>query len=198
MASQVPADSPETARFLACHTLPLGLKKDARDKPWEVIHRATFSLLEVGGKHFFVTCAHVLEKFQEMQSSYPNPQLTAYTTIPKFTELFGFRLVDVERKILDVAVFCGQEDTVDLPARSFIPYKGSYLDDPAIGEPVCIVGYPSENIEVSDRRADLNYMQIIFRASSISDRQIVLADERGDESFATFLNPIRLRSGLAA
>jgi hypothetical protein len=104
-SSLIPADSAETAHFLACHTLPLGLKNDAADEPYEVVSRATFSLVEIGGRHFFVTCAHVLEKFQEMQADHPNAQLVAYTTIPKFTELFGFHLIDAESKVLDVAVF---------------------------------------------------------------------------------------------
>ena len=42
------------------------------------------------GRHFFVTCAHVLEKFREMQVEYPNAQLAAYITVPYFTELLGF------------------------------------------------------------------------------------------------------------
>src|ERR1700732_3542156 len=100
-ARRVPADSPETAHFLACHTLPLGIKKDARHAPYHVIARATCSLVEVDAKHFFITCAHVLDKLQEIQADYPNAQLAAYTTVPKFIELFGFRLVDSESKTLD-------------------------------------------------------------------------------------------------
>ena len=38
-------------------------------------------------------------------------------------------------------------------------------------------------------RADLNYMQLIFPASSISDRQIVLADEDGNRIFRDFIEP---------
>jgi hypothetical protein len=173
----VSADSPEAAHFLACHTLPLGIKKDAGHPPHSVIARATCSLLEIGNKHFIVTCEHVLTKLQEIQSDYPNAQLTAYTTVPYFTELFGFRLVDSESEILDVAIFRGQEDRIELPERFFIPYFGSYLADPVIGDHVCIVGYPSENVKVVERRADLDYMQLILPISSVSDRHIVLADE---------------------
>ena len=195
-SSLIPADSAETAHFLACHTLPLGLKNDAADEPYEVVSRATFSLVEIGGRHFFVTCAHVFEKFQEMQADHPNAQLVAYTTIPKFTELFDFHLIDAESKVLDVAIFCGEEARVDLPGRYFIPYEGSYLADRAVSELVCIVGYPGENIEVVPGRADLNYMQLIFPASSVSDRQIVLADEEGNRIFRHFIEPETTQIGL--
>jgi len=186
-ARRVPADSSETAHFLACHTLPLGIKKDAQHAPHQVIARATCSLIEIGKKHLFVTCAHVLDKLQEIQAEYPNAQLAAYTTVPYFTELFGFSLVDSESEILDVAIFRGQEDRVELPERSFIPYEGSYLADPVIGEHVYIVGYPGENVEVTEGRADLNYMQLIFPISSVSDRHIVLADETGQRHFRDFI-----------
>jgi hypothetical protein len=192
----VPVDSAETAKFLASHTLPLGLKRDAQDEPYEVVSRATFSLLEVNRRHFFVTSAHVLEKFREMQLIHPNPQLVAYTTIPKFTELYGFALIDVESEVLDVAVFSGHQDRVDLTGHSFIPYDRSYLVDPVVGEMVCIVGYPSDNVEVVPGRADLNYTQIIFPISSISDRQIVLADEQGNRMFQDFFTPDATQIGL--
>jgi hypothetical protein len=179
----IPTDSEETAHFLACHTLPLGLKLDAEHKPDQVVNRATFSLVEIGGRHFFITCAHVLEKFAEIQAKYPNAQLAAYTTIPYFMELSGFHLVDSESKILDVAIFRWREDRVELPGRFFIPYAGSYLADPAKNEPVIIVGYPSDIVEVGPWRAELSYMQIIFPVSSVSDRHVVLANENGQRKF---------------
>jgi len=101
-------------------------------------------------------------------------------------------LVDSESEILDVAIFRGQEDRVELPERSFIPYNGSYLADPVKGEYVCIVGYPSENVEVTEGRADLNYMQLIFPISSVSDRHIVLADETGKRRFRDFIEPQKM------
>ena len=193
---QIPTDSPETAHFLACHTLPLALKNSSKDEPYEVVSRATFSLVELGGNHFFVTCAHVWEKFQEMQTEYPGAELAAYTTVPRFTELFGFRLIDVESDVLDVAIFRGQEARVDLPGRSFIPYEGSYLSDPKIGDPVCIVGYPKETVEVVPGRAYLNYTQLVLEASSISDRHIILADEKGNRVFQDFMDPGVTQLGL--
>jgi len=143
----------------------------------------------MSGKHFFVTCAHVLEKFEEMQVEYPNTQLAAYTTVPYFTELFGFSLIDSESKILDVAIFRGQQDRIELPDRSFIPYQGSYLSDPAVGEYVCIVGYPRETVDVTEHKADLNYTQLILPISSVSDRHVVLADETGERKFHDFFGP---------
>ena len=189
LSSPIPIDSPRAAHFLACHTLPLALKKSATDKPHQVEIRATFSLIEIGKRHFFVTSAHVLERFEEMQVHHPSAQIAAYTTVPKFTELFGFHLMDSERKILDVAIFRGLEARIELSERFFIPYEGSYLADPVIGELVCIVGYPSDCVEVVDGRADLNYTQLIFPVSSISDRHVVLADENGQRQFRDFLRP---------
>jgi hypothetical protein len=138
----------------------------------------------------------VYEKFEEVKARYPNAQLAAYTTVPKFTELHGFSLVDSDSRILDVAIFGGQEDRVELPSRFFIPYERSYLADPFVGEMVCIVGYPKENIEVAPGRAALDYMQIIFPISSVSDRHVVLADESGGRIVRDREEPTRGRIDL--
>ena len=194
--SPIPVESKETAHFLACHTLPLALKNHANDAPYQAVSRATFSLLEIGGSHFFVTGDHVHEKFQEIQAHSPDAQLTAYTTIPHFTEFSGFRLVDSDSKTLDVAIFRGQEDRVEIPGRFFIPYEGSYLSDPAKNEMVCIVGYASEDVEVGEGGAALNYMQLILPISSVSDRHVVLADETGQRILLDELTPEKTRIDL--
>ncbi len=182
-------DSEVAAHFIASHTLPLAIKRNAADPPSEVISRATFSLLEIAGRHYFVTCAHVHDKFIEVQCAHPNAQLAAYTTIPSFAELYGFSLVDYDSKTLDVAIYRGQEERIALPSRFFIPYEGSYLPDPQIGEMVCIVGYPRENIDVTATQAALDYLQIIFPISSVSDRHVVLADETGGRKLVDLFEP---------
>ena len=117
----VRTDSAETAHFLACRTLPIGIKKDAQHAPHQVIARATCSLVEIGKKHFFVTCAHVIDKLQEIQIEHPNAQLAAYTTVPHFTELYGFSLVDSESEILDVAIL--EDRKIELNSPNVLLYR---------------------------------------------------------------------------
>src|SRR6267154_926435 len=128
----IPVDSDEAAHFIACHTLPLAIKEDAAHPPYQVISRATFSLIEIAKQHYFVTSAHVYEKYLEVKAAHPGAQLAAYSTEPYFMELHGFRLIDWDSKNLDIAIFGGQENRVELPSRLFIPYEASYLTDPEI------------------------------------------------------------------
>ena len=110
-------------------------------------------------------------------------------------EFNTFRLVD-ESEALDVAVFCGLDDIVELPDHDFIDYRSSYLPDPRPGDPVTIVGYPGANVSITPAKADLGYMQIGFVASCVSDRRITLADESGQRKFTDYSAPPRPRISL--
>lgn len=186
----IPAMSEAAATFLSKHTLPLGLKPDSNDLPWGKIKRATFTLLWTGHRHIFITCYHVLKELQEMQKENCSAQIVAYLGFPPkgLAELNGFTLVDYSER-LDVAVFRGLEDIVELPGLQFIDYKSSYLPDPAVGEGVSIVGYPGANITVKQEKADFGFMHIGFIASCVSDWRIILANEHGDRRFTHFDDP---------
>ena len=90
-----------------------------------------------------------------------------------------------------LATFRGIEDTVELPGMRFIDYASSYLPDPMPGEPVSIVGYPGANVAVSRDKADFGFMHIGYRASTVSERQIILANEHGDRHFFDYDDPAR-------
>jgi hypothetical protein len=105
-------------------------------------------------------------------------------------EFNTFHLVD-ESELLDVAVFCGLGNTIELPDHDFINYRSSYLPDPKPGDGVTIVGYPGANITLTPALADLGYMQIGFIASCVSDRRITLADESGQRKFTDYSVPPR-------
>jgi hypothetical protein len=132
-----------------------------------------------------------------MQKVSPSAEMVAYlTSAPYLVELNGFTLIDKDRLSLDVALFRGLEDIVELPGMRFIDYASSYLPDPAPGEPVCIVGYPGANVAVTRDKADFGFMHIGLRASTVSERQIILADEHGDRRFFDYDDPSRLGTAL--
>jgi hypothetical protein len=56
----IPAASDEAAQILARHTLPLGVKTKSTDTPFNGAERATFTLVQAGARHVFITCFHVL------------------------------------------------------------------------------------------------------------------------------------------
>jgi hypothetical protein len=179
----IPATSATAAALLSKHTLPLGLKANSNDLPWDKTPRATFSLLWPGQRHVFATCFHVLKELQDMQKTDPSAEVVAYMAgSPGLAELNGFALLDYSKR-LDVAVFRGLEDMVELPGLHFIDYKSSYLADPAVGEPVSIVGYPGENVAVTDKKADFGFMHIGLMASCVSEQRIILANEHGGRRF---------------
>jgi hypothetical protein len=132
-----------------------------------------------------------------MQRVNPSAQIVAYlTSAPCLIELPDLTLVDYDERSLDVAVFGASEHTMELPGAKFIDYGSSYLDDPALGEPVIIVGYPGATVAVGPNMADFGFVPIIFRAPSVSHRQITLANEYGDREFLDYDDPNRPRIAL--
>ena len=105
----IPAASDEAARILSRYTLPLGLKSRSANTPWDGAERATFTLVQAGEMHVFITCFHVLNRLREMQKRDSSAQLVAYAVMkdgwPRgLAEFNTFHLVD-ESELLDVAVF---------------------------------------------------------------------------------------------
>src|SRR6266446_845899 len=196
----IPAGSDEAARILSRYTLPLALKSRSANTPWDGAERATFTLMQAGEMHVFVTCFHVLSRLRELQKQDSSAQIVAYAVMKDgwpqgLAEFNTFRLVD-ESELLDVAVFCGLANTVELPNHDFIDYRSSYLTDPKPDDGVTIVGYPGANITLTPRLADLGYMQIGFTASCVSERRIILANERGQRQFTDYQNPPRPKISL--
>jgi hypothetical protein len=183
----IPAAHEEAVQVISRHALPLGVKPDGRDFPWEKVARATFTLLRLQTGCFFITCDHVFRELRELQKTHPGAEIVAYlTTSSRFCELSGFRLIARDERPLDVAIFAGLDDIVELPGLDFIDYHASYLEDPLPGEGVSIVGYPSDNITVTNQVAEFGRMHIGFTISSVSYRYITLANERGDRQFLDY------------
>jgi len=195
----IPIGSDDAAKILSKYTLPIGLKSNSAALRWEVTRRATFTLVQAGSMHVFITCRHVLLELTEMQKEDPSAGIVAYAGImhgsKRLAELSQFRLVD-ESKSLDVAVFCGLGNTVEIPGYDFIDYRSSYLEDPKPGEGVTIVGYPSATTTVKPTLADFGYMRIGFTASCVSEHRITLANERGGRHFTDYDDPTRPRISL--
>ncbi len=103
-------------------------------------------------------------------------------------ELTGFDLIDSEES-LDVAVFRGLEDRVELPGSEFIDFPSSYLADPVPGDHVTVVGYLGANVKVTRRKARFGLMSLDLSASSVSEKRIVLANEHGERQFVHYEDP---------
>jgi hypothetical protein len=78
---------------------------------------------------------------------------------------------------------------VELPGRQFIDFESSYLADPAVGEPVSVVGYPGAAVTVTQKTADFGFMHIGFMASCVSEQRIILANEHGGRRFTHYDDP---------
>jgi hypothetical protein len=188
----ISAASDEAAYLLARHTLPLGIKSNSNDTPDVKAKRGTFTLLRLAGRDVFVTCFHVYEAFRQLEVQNSSARLVAYlTSCSRFTELNGFSLIDYENRSLDVAIFGGLESSIELPGMEFLDYESSYLADPVVGDQVCIVGYPGANVLLNTNTVEFGLMQLCFRVSSVSERQVILANEYRDRRFTDFVDPTR-------
>ena len=188
-----PANSEEAALYLSRYVLPLGIKANGEDLPWEKMNRGCFSLINTGERDVFVTCHHVFEHFENLLSENENAEIVAYAqNAPVLIELNGFTILDKNRAPLDVAIFIGREASVSVPGSQFFELQRPGPDVKK-GDPIMVVGYPAANVSVSHTFADFGIMQFLVRASSISDHRIVLANEFGDRIYNDFCDPPRSR-----
>jgi len=187
------AHSEEAAVYLSRYVLPLGIKANGANAPWEEMNRGCFSLINTGERDLFVTCHHVLEYYENLHSANECAEIVAYAqNAPVLIELGGFTIKDKNRTPLDMAIFIGREDSVSIPGSQFFELRGP---GPVVkeGDPILVVGYPAANVSVSLTSAEFGIMQFLTRASSISDHRIVLANGFGDRVYNDFCDPPRSR-----
>lgn len=190
---RIPVDSPEAIAFYNSHVLPLAINSVDDVMPWDPKNWATFSLVRLADRDVCITCNHVYEKLLEVRQQYSGAKIVAYLPVEDFplVELNTFELIDREGQSLDVAIFGGLEPSINLPNRRFINYQDSYISDPVEGESVIFSGYPASGLDASVNRMVFGHMFICLRASSISERQIILANEHGDRTFEHFDDPTK-------
>jgi hypothetical protein len=135
---------------------------------------------------------------EEVRQEQADAKIVAYLPEGDFplVELNTFELIDREGPSLDVAIFGGIEPSIHLPNRRFIDYQESYLSDPEVGESVMVSGYPASGLDASVNRMVFGHTFICFRASSITERQITLANEHGDRTFEHFDDPTKTGTDL--
>ena len=195
---RIPIGSPEAIAIYNQHALPLAINSGDGVMPWDKKNWATFSLVRLPERDVCITCNHVYERLLEVQRNDPAARIVAYPPGGDFplVELNTFELIDREGPSLDVAVFGGLEPRISLPNRRFIDYRNTYIPDPVLGESVMISGYPSSGLDASENRMVFGHTFICFRASSITERQIILANEHGDRTFEHSDDPTRTGTDL--
>jgi hypothetical protein len=150
--------------------------------------------VKLRNRNVIVTCCHVWDELETIRRQWPTAELVGYflhAAEGSLVVLNRFELIDRDRKSLDVAVLGGTENEIFLPGALWVDYEKSYIEDPQPGEPILIVGYPGDNIRVSESKADFGHMLLGLCASSISDRQITLVNEHGTREYNDFDEPIR-------
>lgn len=189
-ARLIDSASREAAAYFSAYTLPLGLKAKSTNMPWDETRRGTFSLINAGERKVMVTCYHVWEALERLRSSNADAQLVGYfISALGLVEVFGFRLIDQEKSVLDVAVFVGHEEPLEIPDRKFIDFQGNYCPDVVVGDQVLVVGYPGHGTSITPKIADFGYTHLLLPASAVSPDRIVLADEQGQRVFTHYDDP---------
>ena len=160
-----PAHSEEAAVYLSRYVLPLGIKANEADLPWEKMNRGCFSLVDAGERDVFVTCGHVLDHYESLLGQDGGAEIVAYAqNAGGLVELNGFVAKDKNRAPLDMAVFVGREDRISIPGSTFFELSrpGPVI---RVGDPIVVVGYPAANVSVSTTTAEFGIMQLLHRAS---------------------------------
>lgn len=188
-AQPINGASVEAADYFAQYTVPLGVKSRGSSLPWDKMPRGTFSLIDAGDCRVAVTCFHVVESLNRAREVEGDAELVGYVSFAQgLIELFGYKLIDGDPN-LDIAIFIGNGDSLEIPGRRFIDFQGCYCGDVSQGEPILIVGYPGAGASVTPVLADFGYMHLLLPVSSVSDHRLVLANEQGTREFEYFDDP---------
>jgi hypothetical protein len=88
-------------------------------------------------------------------------------------------LIDKDDHHLDVAVLSLPEpcERIEWIGKRYFPTTSWPPEPPKVGDEVGLVGFPGIYREPSTRGLEVRHLTVVDFASSVSDRQVVLADE---------------------
>lgn len=150
--------------------------------PSTVKDNGSCGFFDTGSRKLLITASHVVQSFREMKSAQGEAILAINVGPGNTIALPELTILDEEAHFLDLVVLefphldsCGNPCTKRyFPIRSFPPLL------PKIGEALSLVGYPGVLRKTSEHRGSFSPVSLAYTISSVSERQIVLADEHGD------------------
>ena len=178
----------EIANKLSFFTIPIYFVNNQESlSPGGILKNATGVLIDTGKKHILVTCEHVWSAFEE-------ERLVNKNLVLGFGRGNGERLVFINPQLIDmdkdydIAVF-------DFNFKDIFGKKAFYSSDywppsvPAVKDAVFLLGYPGQYRNADATRLGIFSAIVGFAdfVSSVSERNIILADEKNVRELREFM-----------
>lgn len=142
----------------------------------------TCGFFETGTRKLLITAHHVVQSFQKMKSVQGEAVFAINVGPGNTIALPEISIIDEEERFLDLAILeFPHLDTCGGPcSKRYFPIRTFPPPLPTTGEALSLVGYPGILRKASEGGGSFSPVSIGYTISSVSERQIVLADEHGD------------------
>ena len=167
---------------IATACAPIFVCKQIDTPPDEVDDNGTCGFVDTGEKRLLITAHHVIESFRKAKETHPEAVLAINVGPGNTIALDEISVIDEDAKSLDVAILefphltaCGHPCT-----KQYFPVRQFPIPEALKGEAISLVGYPGILRKGTKTTGQFSPVEIGYTITSVSDRQIILADEHGD------------------
>jgi hypothetical protein len=163
---------------LFCAPIFISPKRDT--PPSEIDDNGTCGFIITDTHWLLITAQHVIQKFRDVQKDKGSAYLSITVGPGNTIALPVIQVIDEEAKYLDLAIlnFPNLMTTKGPCDKMYFPYRTA--PPPVAGQPISIVGFPNILTQAHEGYGTFEPSSIGYTATSVSERQIVLADEKGD------------------
>jgi hypothetical protein len=147
--------------------------------PIELLHNATYGLLDTGEKKLLLTCCHVWDLLQELRQTHREAQI-AINLAPGLSPVISeAKVIDSDRD-LDIAVIDPKLEAGELGDRAFFKMINWPQSPIQTGEAIAFLGYPEAGRVKFERHAQFRSTFFGLHVSSVNDRSILLLNNDND------------------
>jgi len=146
--------------------------------PEETITNGTVSFVDTGEEKILITCSHVYAEFISYRSTNPDAIIAIGGNGHLAIDISDSILIDDGGSEFDVATLkLVNPDDVAQIGKSYFKVKCWPPDRPIVGETALAVGFPGKDRHVAPRGLITHAATICDPITSVTDRNIILADE---------------------
>jgi len=162
------------------HCVPLFVLTNRKD-PSSAVSNGTGFLMDSAAGQFVITANHVWTAFEAARRQSPMAVLAATRGYGEECVEVRADLADSDEKHLDLAILRPSHPRL-LVSSSKEFYRPTLWPPSAViaGDVVCVVGFPGSLRSPTETDITFKLAAFVVSVTSVSDRHIVLADERND------------------
>jgi len=164
------------------HCAPVFVNSTIEAPPSSVLDNGSCGFFDTGSRKLLITAQHVIQSFRDAKSDHPEAVFAINVGPGNTIALQELNVIDEDRQFLDIAILdfpdldsCGQPCS-----KQYFPIQEFPCVLPVAGDALSLVGYPGFLRKANELVGSFGPVSLALSISSVSERTIVLADEKGD------------------